>query len=145
VQITRQFLLEDCCDKDGRSGDQRGHGNRHLECLVNVSGLEVPSLLRGKRGHKSNRGGPQPQRPDIGDDSGHSNENEIASRSVVVLNHAIVRCAANMSAIPSPRIATPPPPTDIMVAREMGFWSMEVLNYCLIASMKSRYGGPSMF
>src|SRR5260370_36310858 len=50
-----------------------------------------------------------------------------------------------MSAIPRPRIATPPPPTNMMVNREMGFWPMDAPTYRLIVSMKSRYRGPNMF
>src|SRR5260370_36959041 len=66
-------------------------------------------------------------------------------RSEGVLNHANARWAANISAMPRPRTATPPPPTNMMVSREMGSWSMDAPTYRLIASMKSRYRGPSMF
>jgi hypothetical protein len=41
-----------------------------------------------------------------------------------------------MNAMPSPRIATPPPPTNIVVDREIGFWSMDAPRYRLIASTK---------
>ena len=62
MQITRQFVLEDYCHKEGRPRDQQSHGDRHFERRVNVSGLEFPPLLRGKCGDKSNGGRPQPQR-----------------------------------------------------------------------------------
>lgn len=48
MQLTRQVVPEDRGHKAGCPREQQGNDNRHLERRMNISGLELSPLQRGK-------------------------------------------------------------------------------------------------